>query len=339
MRRNIITVLSVVLMAFAIGQMSIAVQAEQSGSSPESGTTSRIVTAYDFLVGKGSNYGVTDAGDWTNSWGTHWNRIMEAAAWEPDGTGTAAEVPSGLTFYAGSDNRTQKTGTLYQNWELQDYNDQNCANNNGETNTACGAGDSESVNEEGGWTLVASGGTPASVTDNAVSQSLASNKIYRDNRTMLSWTDRSANALDNEFAFVDGNDRSSPAGSSCNFNATGTANAFCDNQDPGAGYTEDNDVSAAEFCLNLQVDADNADGDSNGLTGVETNWRLPTQKEQMIAYVNGSANNWPNPQVNSWSSTEDYSSQVNAVRMVMGDGLTTVNTKTTGFFVFCVRRS
>ncbi len=332
------------LALFGLYQVNLSVFAEQSGSSPESGSSSRIKTAYDWLVAKGANYGSTDAPDWdsavTYPWGTDWNRIMEAAAWEPDGSATAGDVPSGFTFYAGLGDRTQKTGTLFQNQALMDYDDWNCANNNAESATACAAGDSEYTGEEGTWTLKASGGTAASVTDNSVTVTIASNKVYQDNWTKLYWTDANAGGaiIDNEFAYVDGDSRTSPTGNSCNFNSTGTANAYCDNQDPLAAYVEDNDVSAADFCLNLQLDGDNADGDSNGATGVETDWRLPTQKELMQAYIDGAANNIPNPGSNFWSSTEYYSSQSNAWVVNLFNGFTYGNTKATAYNVRCVRR-
>lgn len=327
-------------MVFALSQMDFRAFAEQSGSSPESGSDSRIKTAYDFLVGKGDNYGVTDAGDWSNSWGTYWNRIMEAAAWEPDGSATAAEVPSGLTFYAGSDNRTRKTGTFFQGWEAQDYDDVNCTNNNGENNSACAAGDSEVTSEEGTWTLKASGGTAASVTDNSVTISLTSNKVYMDNRTKLYWSDITSAQVDNEWAYVDGDDRTNPTGNSCNFNATGTANQYCDNQDPANGMTgEDNDVSAADFCLNLALDADNADGDSNGLTGTETNWRLPSQKEAMQAYINGATNNLPILAGAVWTSTEDSANRSAARWWNIGNSVFSSSLKNaTTLFAICVRR-
>lgn len=178
--------------------------AETSGSAPESGASSRIKTAYDWLAAKGANYGSTDAADWTNDWGTWWNRIMEAAAWEPDGTATAGDVPSGFTFYAGTGDRTIKTGTLFQNQALMDYDDWNCSNNNAESATACAAGDSEYTGEEGTWTLKASGGTAQSVTDNSVTVTLTSNKVYQDNWTKLYWTDVNSggNIIDNEFALT-----------------------------------------------------------------------------------------------------------------------------------------
>jgi len=342
--KKIFIISCLILGLFGLWQVKLNVFAETSGSSPESGTSSRIKTAYDWLVAKGTNYGSTDAPDWdsatTYAWGTWWNRIMESAAWEPDGSATAGDIPSGFTFYAGNGDRTQKTGTLFQNQALMDYDDWNCANNNAESATACAAGDSEYTGEEGTWTLKASGGTAVSVTDNSVTVTIASNKVYQDGWTKLYWTDANSggNIVDNEFAYVDGDDRINPTGNSCNFNSTGTANAYCDNQDPLAAYVEDNDVSAADFCLNLQLDADNADSDSNGATGVETDWRLPTQKELMQAYINGAANNLPNPGYDFWSSTERSNSQSNAWNVHLDHGFTHSSTKSSNHAVRCVRR-
>lgn len=348
MKKNLVLISCVILGLFGLWQIKPIVFpafAEISGGSPDSGaTSSRIKTSYDWLVAKGANYGATDAADWdsavTYPWGTYWNRIMESAAWEPEGSASADLVPIGYTFYAGNGDRTIKTGTLFQNWELQDYDDWNCSANNAEATGACAAGDSEYTGEEGTWTLTATGGTAQSVTDNSVTVTLASNKVYKDARSGLYWTDANAggNIIDNEFVYIDGNDRANPAGNSCNFNSAGTANPYCDNQDPLSAYTEDNDVSAADFCLNLQVDGDNADADSNGATGMETNWRLPTQKELMQAYINGAANNLPNPGNYFWSSTESYNSQSNAWYVYLPNGYTTPNTKATLYAVRCVRR-
>lgn len=338
MKKVFLYVSCLFLAVFGLYQMNRTVFAEQSGSSPESGIDSRIKEAYDWLVAKGANYGSTDAADWTNDWGTWWNRIMESAAWEPDGTAVAGEVPSGLTFYADNGDRTQKTGTLHQNLANMAYDDYNCAANNQEASGSCAGGDSEYTGEEGTWTLLASGGTAQSVTDNAVTVTLSSNKVYQDNRTELYWSDRSSTTVDNEFAYVDGDDRSNPTGNSCNFNSTGTANAYCDNQDPLAAYAEDDDVSAADFCLNLELDADNADSDDDGATGMETDWRLPTQKELMQAYINGIANNLPGVAAFHWSSTESYSTQSNAWSVRLDRGYTVTNTKVTDYIVRCVHR-
>lgn len=463
-----VSIACLIITVLGFYQLYTTVFAEQSGSSPESGSSSRIKTGYDALVAKGTNYGVTDAADWSNDWGTWWNRIMEAAFWEPDGSATAADVFTALTFYSGSNNRTQATGSLtlacaistfdgsanlisnaldgtgdgtnrwcmtssgdavagdilsgkvvwidglavtgsvtdregdsassaqaasggvnyftalagfydgddrvsatdaqtaaldgditagnilsgvsifgvpgsasvidFSTLALQDYDDQNCANNNEETATACAAGDSEYTGEESTWTLTATGGTAQAVTDNAVTRTLTSNKVYKDVRTSLYWTDKATATVDNEFSYVDGDNRTTPTGNSCNFNSTGTANAFCDNQDPLSGYTEDNDVSANDFCLNLQVDGDNADADSDGATGMESDWRLPTQKDLMQAYINGSANNLPNVFNNFWSSTEHDGSQSDAFFVGLGRGTTDAIAKSSTSSVRCVRQ-
>ena len=343
--KKIFIISCLILGLFGLWQVKLNVFAETSGSSPESGTSSRIKTAYDWLVVKGINHGSTDAPDWdsatTYPWGTWWNRIMKSAAWEPDGSATAGDVPSGFTFYAGLDDRTQKTGTLFQNQALMDYDDWNCAHNNAESATACAGGDSEYTGEEGTWTLKASGGAAVSVTDNGATVTIASNKVYQDGWTKLYWTDVNSggNIIDNEFAYIDGSDRTSPTDHSCNFNSIDTANEYCDNQDPSSAYTtEDDDVSAADFCLNLQLDADNADGDSNGTTGMETDWRLPTQKELIQAYIDGSANNIPNSGNLFWSSTEVYNSQSRAWVMYLNIGGAGTNTKSANGTVRCVRR-
>ena len=346
MRKVLLYASCLFLAVFGLYQINRTVFAEQSGSSPESGTDSRIKIAYDWLVAKGANYGSTDAADWTNDWSTWWNRIMESAAWEPDGTATDGEIPSGLTFYADNGDRTQKTGTLYVNQANMAYDDYNCAANNQEATGTCAGGDSEYTGEEGSeyagaagtkWQKTSEGGTARSVTDNAITVTLVSNTVYQDNRTELYWSNRSSTTVDNEFAYVDGDDRSNPAGNSCNFNSTGTANDYCDFQDPLGAYVEDDDVSAAEFCLNLELDAD-GDGDNDLETNLESDWRLPTQKELMQAYINGAANNLPSVAANHWSSTEDYNTQSNAWRVYLYSGYTRASTKVTGYTVRCVRR-
>lgn len=277
---------------------SAKIFAEQSGLTPESGVSSRIKIVYESLVGLG--HGSDSASTW-GDWGD-WNRIRSAGEWLPGGSATVDDVLPGKTFYSG-DSRVEKTGSAVVGKYAQQANiayDDWLANDS----TA-----NEYIGEEQVWTLTAQGGSNASVTDNGVTQSIASNRVYQDSLTKLYWSDRASSALDNEFVWTLGDDRVNPTGASCNFNSAGNANQYCDNQDPLNAYSEDNDVSAAEFCLNLQLDGDNADGDDNGLTGVETDWRLPTQKELMQAYIDGSANNLPNAGTNFWSSTETSSSK------------------------------
>ncbi len=79
--------------------------AEQSGSSPESGSNSRMKTIYDVLVSAG--YG-SDSD--TPDWGANWNRIKTAANWVPTGDAVATDVRSGKTFFNTS--RSVQTGTM-----------------------------------------------------------------------------------------------------------------------------------------------------------------------------------------------------------------------------------
>jgi hypothetical protein len=283
---------------------AVRISAEQSGSSPESGITSKIMTTYDSLVS--SNLGSEDSGSW-GDWGSVWNRIRSAGEWTPSGNATEEDVLSGKTFYS-ADSRTEKTGNyspVTMDYSLQkniSYDDGICDQNNGELDSDCAAGRAEYVGEESVWNLTASGGVAASVTDNSITQALTSNKVYQDTRTGVYWTDISSGTMDLEAAYINGQDRVNPSGNSCNFNSAGTANAYCDNVSSGY-WTGDNDVSAAEFCLNLELDADNADGDNNGLTGVETDWRLPSIKEIFQANINGGTNYLPNVNTKTWSST------------------------------------
>ena len=183
MRKAIFLISFLIVGLFALWQIKLSALAEQSGSSPESSVSSRIKTAYDWLVGKGDNYGVTDAADWnsatTYAWGSYWNRIMEAAAWEPDGTLTVGEVSPGKTFYSASEDRTQKTGTGTI------YSTQSLATKDDYLGTYKG--------EEAAWSQVS--GSPFSPYTG-----LESGSVYQDSRTGLWWSARSSSAVaDNSF--------------------------------------------------------------------------------------------------------------------------------------------
>lgn len=306
---------------------SVRIFAEQSGGSPVSNENSRIADINTSLTTLG--YGSTSAGTW-GDWGSMWNRIRSAAEWAPTGTATAADVFPGKTFYANG-TRSILTGSAV----LGKYPEQ--ANISYDDWIAAEGTANEYIAEEQTWTLTAQGGTAASVTDNSITQALSSNKVYKDALTKLYWSDKTVNTLDNEFIWTLGDNRVNPTGTSCNFNSTGTANAYCDNQDPTNAYTEDNDVSAAEFCLNLQLDGDNADGDNNGLTGVETDWRLPSQKELMQAYIDGSANNLLNAANNFWSSTENSLNRAYAWYFGLYNGTTNSSYKSGKYNARCVR--
>jgi hypothetical protein len=101
---------------------TLGIQAEQTGSSPNSGVDSKLKEAYDDLVTLGTNYGDSSSNsDWSRNSGTYWNRIMYAATWDPGGTATESDVATGKTFYSGSDGRTMKTGT---GGDTLDYSEQ-----------------------------------------------------------------------------------------------------------------------------------------------------------------------------------------------------------------------
>ena len=236
------------------------------------------------------------------------------------------------------DNVTISTGYLvgFINQRYQRYDDWNCSANNAEATGSCASGDEEYAGEESTWTKTAEGGTARNVIEGTMTKTLTSNKVYQDSITSLYWTDEES-SITNEFTY--NSTAPDDITESCQFLYTGATttdasfNAKCDyNADAG------NNVSANEFCLNLCLDADNADSDSDGATGMECDWRLPSQKELMQAYINGAANNLPTPNQFFWASTEYYNSTAYAWRTLLHTGYTLYNTKVTGNYVRCVRR-
>ena len=330
---------------YGLNELRKMVFAEQSGNSPESNATSRIKTAYDWLVAKGANYGSTDAGDWSNNWGTLWNRIMESATWEPDGTATAGDVVSGKTFYAGNSDRTQKAGELaltgnateaqvadgatfysdsftklegtaslapdYSKQSLQDWDDmRNYYWGSFEPN---GAGE-DNTDEEATWTNTAGDATTG---------------VWKDGRTGLYW---SANQGYHNDLFTRAD---------CSFFSTTPRGAYT-GLDTDCGYTEAEQggegttVSAINVCGQLSLDAD---GDDTP----ETDWYLPSQKELMQAYIDGIFN-----QTNAtftayeffWSSSEYSVDPGYAWYVNLPDGYAGGDVKSNegNYAVRCVRR-
>ena len=201
-RSLLVGICGLLLAVFGLWQVGSTVLAEQAGSSPESGATSRIKTAYDWLVAKGTNYGAADASDWSNNWGSMWNRIMESAAWEPDGTATEADVASTKTFYAGNGDRTIKTGTAPPAF---DYSTQKLATKDDWFGTYKA--------EESSWTAVS--GSPFA---GFAALDLDSGTVKQDSRTGLWWSASSTTYLTNQFTLSA--DGARPTG--------GQAIAFCD---------------------------------------------------------------------------------------------------------------
>jgi len=79
-KKTIFTILTTFIIAGMIFVPMTVVLAEQSGSTPESGATSRIKTLYDSLVVE--DKGVDSAGSW-GDWGMMWNRIYSATEYTP----------------------------------------------------------------------------------------------------------------------------------------------------------------------------------------------------------------------------------------------------------------
>jgi hypothetical protein len=144
---------------------TLGIEAEQSGSSPESGATSRLKQAYDWLDTKGTNYGDEQPSDYPYTHSTYWQRIIYSAMWEPDGTATESDVRSGKTFYSGSNNRVQKTGTAAEGTSPGAYYQQYVEYDDAYT------GDYEG--EESTWTKT---------------NALSGSEVWYDTRTGLYWS-------------------------------------------------------------------------------------------------------------------------------------------------------
>jgi len=139
-RTVLISSLAVLLAATAAIVVSILnytrfAAAEQSGFSPDSGETSRIITVYNSL--SSLTHGSDADGGWGGSWGVqgaYWNRTRSAGEWVPTDAAAVTDVKNGITFHSTS--RTQLTGT-YPNptsCSTQQYHDSigtpvdNCTN-------------------------------------------------------------------------------------------------------------------------------------------------------------------------------------------------------------------
>jgi len=210
----------------------------------------------------------------------------------------------------------------------QVYDDWNCANNNEGGTSACGANDPEYTGEEGAW---------ATSTDTDISNaSTTSGLVVRDLRTGLYWSDAydadgngTENTTDNDFDILDdAGCAGSGSGTDCSDADINSGNCQASDYDC---YDNDGDGSAIDFCENLSLDSD---GDATD----ETDWRLPTQKELMQAYINGAANNLPNPAHGYWSSIEYYGVAGTAWYVHLGYGTTNGNDKTSTAYACCVRR-
>jgi len=195
--KYLFSLITIIFIFLALLQVKTLVLAEQSGSSPESGVTSRIKTIYDSLVSL--THGSESAGGW-GDWGVMWNRIRSAAEWVPTGDATEADVADGKTFYSG--NRVQKSGTAPAAF---DYSTQRLATKDNYLGTYQA--------EESSWTAVS--GSPFAGFG---ALNLMTGTVKQDERTGLWWSASSTTYPTNEFTLSADGER--PTG--------GEAIAFCD---------------------------------------------------------------------------------------------------------------
>ena len=211
-----------ICISFLLGVLIAPVNAEQAGSSPDTGGAESVITkAYNYLLTKGDTYGASSSPDWTYNWGTYWNRIMYSATWKPDGTATESDVVSGKTFYSNS--RTKKTGTMepmdFSPEQYVQYDDAHASDYTGEEST---------------WikTSSASGAN-----------------VYQDTRTGLYWSS-SIGSYTNSF--------SSPSTGKCDFfSATPRSSYGTSGTDPDCG----NAINACAVLSLSSKDGQSADTD------------------------------------------------------------------------------
>lgn len=138
-------------------------------------------------------------------------------------------------------------------------------------------------------------------------------EVWKDERTGLYWSPRQG-SMSNEFTII-----------TCDFFTT-TPRGDYSGSDPDCG-------NAINTCATLSLDAD-SDGTD------ETNWYLPTQAEQLQAYLDGiylaTNPNWVT-QGAFWASTENQYSGTYAWITALYQGYSNYSGKTSSSNVKCVR--
>ncbi|MEI6144168.1 MAG: DUF1566 domain-containing protein [Candidatus Berkelbacteria bacterium] len=340
-KRNkfIIAAVAVLLCAGVFGTYKVF--AEQSGSTPESGVTSRMKTLYTDLTGLtfGSDSDTPD-------WGTYWNRIKTAAKWTPSTTAGAGDVSSTKTFTAnGSRSATSgtynlgnlsvgtvKSGTLFGVGLTGQYPSATYPLTG--AGTVAGAGDVKSgkvawsndgTQISGNYAPVSGGPCSTDVLDPADGGTTGNNcsltfttnsspvtgddnragNTNKDPLTGLTWSQYLKNNA-GVIQFV------ASGGSSWTWNATGAANVAVGNK------------TAAQLC--------NSSANPAG-AGV---WRLPTQNELMQVFIDGAYWNLTQPSYTFWSATENSVGSV-AWYVNLAFGTTDAIGEGYGYDVRCVR--
>lgn len=239
------------------------------------------------LVKSGTSYGVGNNGSLTPVSGA--SSTLDAVA---------ADVVSGKIFFgAGDTDWTPTVGTYsafsgYSNQKNQIWDDWKGSASSTDQGLAYAYANNLDENiEEASW---------ETTTDSSLGgANVASGTVKKDARSGLYWSD----CYD-----------STSGGGSCDYAANNsfTLNGTLDDADDSL---DAEGGAAVDFCEALSLDA-------NGDASDETDWYLPSQKELMQAYIDGSANNIPNVAYYFWSSTENYANTSYAWGVSLGYGHT-----------------
>lgn len=216
------------------------------------------------------------------------------------GTATVANVATGATFFGASQTDwTLQTGTFdpYTPQKFQTKDD--WVDSGGTTG--------EYTGEEATWTTVSgspfAGYNTIDFSIGGTPVDLYSGIVKQDTRTGLWFSDIMA---------VDGGGTATTSSNSFTLSADGSR--------PTGG-------NAIGFC----------DALNTASFGGYADWYLPTQKQLQQAYIDGSANNLPNPAHSFWSATERSTNAAYAWNVYLSSGITDYLTKVTNYSVRCVR--
>jgi len=299
----IIPVLAIAIISGFIG-INYVLAEKPTSDTPESGATSYIKATYDSIVALG--HGSVAAGSW-GDWGAYWNRIRSAAEWLPSGNAGTGDVLLGKTFY--SNTRSSQNGA---------YSSTNLTPGNVKSGITYGVGQT--------GTLGSTGPCPTQVW-------------HDDHGAPVTSTTNCSQTWTTNASPVTGDDNRSPGGNydpvtgmtwSMLLLRTGTTIGFASatNSTFSWGATAANNLGitapVAGDRTAVQLCADQGNG-----------WRLPTQKELMQAYIDGSYWNLTQPSHVFWSATEANST--GAWYVALGGGATSYPNKTVAYQLRCVR--
>ncbi|MGB2787260.1 MAG: DUF1566 domain-containing protein [Candidatus Saccharimonadaceae bacterium] len=298
--RRVIVAKSLTVLTILIGLTVIMVRvyAEQFGSSPESGATSYTKSLYTTLqtAGYGSDTNTPD-------WGTYWNRISTAAQFAPSGNAATSDVVYGKTFFGS--NRTLQAGAYGGTATVADvllgktfYNNTSTQQTGTYTPPTPGNCSTQAYHDSYGAPVTQTTNCTASITWTTTSPSYTGDD-KKDPISTLIWSQPLLNSAGTVTFTTGAPSAWSWDASAANNNAVGTK-------------------TASQLC------SDRGNG-----------WRLPTQKELMQAYIDGSNFNLTQPARYYWSANQ-YDS-TDAWYVALGNGYTLNVSMVSTDSVRCVR--